>query len=337
MSTQQEPKPTSDTTQPSSEPTVSVVMPIGRVDDDLPFQLEALGGQSYAGRWELVLSLNSDDPAQRRALEGSVERLTISATSHQPNGGQSADGQVADGQVTDSQPIPDQPAENGGIALDRVTVKIVDSSAVRSASHARNVGAAKSSGELLLFCDGDDIADIDWMTAMIIALGEARVVGGFLEEELLAVPGQEGWRPPATPGALPAFLGFPYLVSANMGIHRSDFEAVDGFDTSLIRGEDIAFSWDLIERGLELAYAPNAVMHYRHRQGMWPMMKQHYLYGRGFSQILARRGTPGSSEGATGLKALKPNNQSVDAMSVAYFARRGSIAAGRVVGLVKER
>ncbi|MGH1489339.1 MAG: glycosyltransferase [Acidimicrobiales bacterium] len=316
MSTQQEPKPTSDASKPSSEPTVSVVMPIGRVDDDLPFQLEALGGQSYTGPWELVLSLNSDDPAQRRALEGSVERLTTTA---------------------DSPSVADRPGENGAIALDRVTVKIVDSSAMRSASHARNVGAAEASGELLLFCDGDDIADLDWMTAMISALGEARVVGGFLEEELLAVPGQEGWRPPATPGALPAFLGFPYLVSANMGIHRSDFEAVGGFDTSLIRGEDIAFSWDLIERGLELAYAPDAVMHYRHRQGMWPMMKQHYLYGRGFSQILARRGTPGSSEGATGLKALKPNNQSVDAMSLAYFARRGSIAAGRVVGLVKER
>lgn len=283
------------------EQAVSVVMPVGRVDDDLPLQLEALDGQSYDGPWELVLSLNSDDPVQRQALDRLVE----------------------------------QPAERtiGG----RTSTRIVDSSAVRSASHARNVGASEASGELLLFCDGDDIADVDWMAAMIKALATARAVGGFLDEELLSVPGQEGWRPPATPGALPEFLGFPYFVSANMGIFRSEFEAVGGFDTTLIRGEDIAFSWDLIERGVELVYAPDAIMHYRHRRGMWPMMKQHYLYGRGFSQILARRGTPGSDDASTGLKALKPNNQSVDAKSVAYFARRGSIAAGRVVGLVKER
>ncbi len=287
---------------PKPEVSVSVIMPVGRVDDDLPLQLEALDNQSFTGDWELVLSMNSDDPAQLAALERLVSE-------------------------------PEERAGSGG----RTVTRIVDSSAVRSASHARNVGAAEAAGDLLLFCDGDDIADADWMAAMVTALGEARVVGGYLEEDVLSVPGQEGWRPPATPGALPSFLGFPYLVSANMGIHRQEFEAVGGFDTTLIRGEDIAFSWDLIERGVELVYAADAIIHYRHRRGMWPMMKQHYLYGRGFSQILARRGTPGSADGSTGLRALKPNGQSVDAMSAAYFARRGSIAAGRVVGLVLER
>ena len=156
-----------------------------------------------------------------------------------------------------------------------VSVLVADSSDKRSASHARNVGAAKATGELLLFCDGDDIADMDWMRTLVDDLAEDKAVGGRLEEELLAVPGQEDWRPPATPGELPSFLGFPFLVSANMGIHRTVFEAVKGFDTTLLRGEDIAFSWDLIDEGIELRYSPDAVIHYRHRSGMWPMMKQH--------------------------------------------------------------
>ncbi len=280
---------------------VSVVIPVGGVDDDLPLQLEALAEQSYDQVWELVLSLNSDDPAQRLALEQLTERHTADSD-----------------------------------AAGRFEVNIVDSSSVRSASHARNVGAAAATGDLLLFCDGDDIADIDWMSSLVSALETEQVVGGFLEEELLAVPGQEEWRPSATPGALPTFLGFPFLVSANMGIRRATFEAVGGFDTTLIRGEDIAFSWDLIERGVELAYCADAVIHYRHRRGMWPMMKQHYLYGRGFSQILARRGMPGEGEGAAGLRALKPNGQAVSKIGLPYFARRGSIAVGRVVGLVNE-
>lgn len=281
-----------------AEPTVSVVIPVGRVDDDLPLQLEALAEQSHPGTWQLVVSLNSDDPADRLALESLIERHAEDA---------------------------------------RYRPLIVDSSSVRSASHARNVGAEAAEGELLLFCDGDDIADIDWMSNLIAALQHNKAVGGFLEEELLAVPGQEDWRPPATPNALPSFLGHPYLVSANMGIHRSAFHDVGGFDTTLIRGEDIAFSWDLVERGIELGYASNAIMHYRHRRGMWPMMHQHYLYGQGFSQILARRGTPGSDHGTTGLRALKPNNQQVARKNFPYFARRGSIAVGRVVGLVGER
>ena len=222
-------------------------------------------------------------------------------------------------------------------SLSDLEVKVVDSSSRRSASHARNVGAGEAQGQLLLFCDSDDIAHKDWIENLTAALDYYGAVGGFLDEDVLSVPGQEHWRPPATPGELPRFLGHPYLVSANMGVTRTNFEAVSGFDTDLIRGEDIAFSWDLLDRGVELGYSSEAVMYYRHRKGLQAMMQQHYLYGRGFSQILARRGTPDGEGTATGLAALRPNGQSVARKSLPYFLRRGSIAAGRVVGLVEER
>lgn len=277
-------------------PEVSVVIPVGRVDRELEAQLDALAGQTYDRPWELILSLNTPDAAARTALEDLLGR-------HHGAG---------------------------------FVASMVDSSDLRSASHARNVGAGVATGRLLVFCDGDDIADADWLHHLVAALDEHRAVGGHLDESVLAVPGQEDWRPPATPGGLPTFLGHPFLVSANMGVHRADFEAVGGFDTTLIRGEDIALSWDLIERGIELGYCAAAVIHYRHRRGLWPMMKQHYLYGRGFSQILARRGVPGQG-GSAGLRSLKPNNQAAARKNFPYFARRGSIAAGRVVGLVEER
>ncbi len=292
----------------SSGKTVSVVIPVGRVDDDLPLQLEALVNQSYEGQWELVLSLNTGDPAERQALDRLMEEVTS-----------------------------DDRDGDGGMRAERMKVTVADSSDLRSASHARNVGAAAASGELLLFCDGDDIADEDWMMSLLDALVDQRAVGGCLEEGLLAVPGQEDWRPPATPGELPSFLGFPYLVSANMGVHREVFEVAGGFDTSLLRGEDIALSWDFVDAGVELGYVPGAVIHYRHRSGMWPMMKQHYLYGRGMSQLLARRGYPGSDGGSTGLRSLKANNQPAGRKNLPYFARRGSIAVGRVIGLLAER
>ncbi len=222
-------------------------------------------------------------------------------------------------------------------SLSDLEVKVVDSSSLRSASHARNVGAGEAQGQLLLFCDSDDIAHKEWIENLTAALDYYGAVGGFLDEDVLSVPGQEHWRPPATPGELPRFLGHPYLVSANMGVTRTNFEAVGGFNTDLIRGEDIAFSWDLLDRGVELGYSSEAVMYYRHRKGLQAMMQQHYLYGRGFSQILARRGMPDGEGTATGLSALRPNGQSVARKSLPYFLRRGSIAAGRVVGLVEER
>lgn len=275
--------------------TASVVVPVGRVDEDLPLQLDALLAQTHRGPWEVVLSLNTSDEAERQGLESLL-------------------------------------AERPGL-----DARIVDSSELRSASHARNVGAAAGTGEVLVFCDGDDLADPDWLTSLVGALDSVAAVGGHLDEDRLAIAGQQGWRPPATPGDLPTFLGRPFLVTANMAVERAAFEKVGGFDTSLIRGEDIAFSWDLLENDLQLAYAADAVIHYRHRKGLVPMMKQHYLYGKGFSQLLARRGVPGGDGGTTGLKALKPNSQTVARKGLVYFCRRGSIAAGRIVGLIQER
>lgn len=217
-----------------------------------------------------------------------------------------------------------------------VAVSIIDSSAIRSASHARNVGAAAAKAERIAFCDADDIADPAWLATMFQALDHHRAVGGFLDEERLAVPGQENWRPPATPGGNPSFLGHDFLVSANMAVWADDFHAVGGFDETLLRGEDIAFSWALLRRGIGLGYSADAVMHYRHRRGLWPMLKQHYLYGRGMSQIMARIGTPDGEPAGRGPASLRPNGQPVEKMSSVHVLRRGSIAVGRVVGLVLE-
>ena len=58
------------------------------------------------------------------------------------------------------------------------------------------------------------VSDVRRLEEMVAALGQSGAVGGHLEETLLAIPGQESWRPEATPGGLPAFLGHPFLVTA---------------------------------------------------------------------------------------------------------------------------
>lgn len=270
---------------------VSVVIPVGSVDDLLPRQLATLEDQSFGGDWELVLSCNTDEP---RAV---TELATLAA------------------------------------GFSAAPARVVDSSDIRSASHARNVGAREAGGELIVFCDGDDEAEPDWLATIVDATEPGTAVGGHLAEERLSVAGQENWRPPATPGELPSYLGHPYLVSANMAVHKADFDAAGGFDESLLRGEDMAISFALADHGVELRYEPDAIIHYRHRKGLRNMLRQHYLYGRGMSQIILRGGLPDSDEGSM----FRANGQRPDQRNMVHVLRRGSIAVGRVVGIVEEK
>ena len=118
-----------------------------------------------------------------------------------------------------------------------------------------------------------------------------------------------------------------------MAIWAEDFTAVGGFDETLIRGEDIDFAWKLSERGIELRYCADAIIHYRHRAGLKSLLQQHYLYGRGMAQVLSRRQPPGTEhEGAS--RMLKANGQKVENQSPINVMRRGAIAAGRLRGLI---
>jgi GT2 family glycosyltransferase len=215
-------------------------------------------------------------------------------------------------------------------------VRVVSSADRRGAAHARNVGARASTAPVLAFCDSDDEVQPGWLATLARALDSADAVTGQVRE--LAPPGQESWRPPATPGRLPTFLGAAYLLSGNLAIRRDALLAVGGFDESLTRCEDIALGWALSQRGFRLGYAADAVLDYHHRAGLGALMRQHYLYGRGMAEVLSRYAVPGTgaTRPLTGLAALRPNGQPAPT-GLATFLRRASLAAGRAVGVLLER
>jgi cellulose synthase/poly-beta-1,6-N-acetylglucosamine synthase-like glycosyltransferase len=219
-------------------------------------------------------------------------------------------------------------------------VHVVSSADLRSASHARNVGlrAAPEDADLIAFCDSDDVVDPGWLAALIDALGEHAAVGGQLID-VYPDPRQASWRPPATPGELPTFLGVPYIVTANMIIRRDAFEAVGGFDTQLVRCEDIAISWALLKAGYTIGYAAAATVQYRHRPGLWLLLRQHELYGQGMAQVLARYGLPTGDqwEAPRGVAMLRPNGQRASRRSMVGTLRRVALGVGRVHGIVSER
>lgn len=215
-------------------------------------------------------------------------------------------------------------------------LRMVSSADRRGAAHARNAAANASSAPLLAFCDADDEVHPGWLAALVRGLDDWDAVTGHVNE--LAPPRQQAWRPPATPGRLPTFLGVPYILSGNLAITREAFVAVGGFDETLTRCEDIALGWALLNKGYRLGYVEEAVLDYRHRSGLRALMRQHYWYGRGMAEVLSRYGLPstGASRRLSGLALLRPNAQPAP-LSVPGVLRRASLAAGRAVGLIFER
>lgn len=155
--------------------------------------------------------------------------------------------------------------------------RIVPAVGSGNAGRARNVGAGAAKGDLLVFCDADDVADPGWLSAMVAACRRADLVGGaldctrlspaFLDEQPVPLPQQ------------PDFL--PFARSANCAIWRDVLSDVGGWPESFRGGggEDVDLSWRAQLMGYRLAYAHDARMEYRLRPTVRAVARQKWHYG----------------------------------------------------------
>ncbi len=282
---------------------LSVVIPVAAIEPGLTAQLEALFAQKTASPFDIVISHNMANPHSRRLLTELLEPFVARS--------------------------------------DVAHLSVVEANEKAGAAYARNTGARAATGEFLAFCDADDVVHPGWIDAIVAGLEDHAAVTGAIVE--IAPRGQEDWRPPATPGSLPEFHGAKYVLSGNLGIRRSAFADIAGFDETLTRCEDIAMGWSLQNRGHRIGFAPDAVLDYHHRAGLREMLRQHYLYGKGMAEVLERYPNPVMGvhvDPAKGLKGklalLKPNAQP-HRRTVISETRRVAIGLGRVAVLVGRR
>ena len=163
------------------------------------------------------------------------------------------------------------------------TMLIVDASKKKGAAYARNVGVKAATGDVLLFCDADDVVGAGWIDAMDRALTIHDFVAGRLH---FIIPSEsnspKGSRMHQYYG-LQEYNYPPFLRHAgggNLGVKRSIHDCVGGFDESWMRLMDTDYCWRIQLAGVKLHFEPGAVVYVSTRNTLRAMIKQAWLWGR---------------------------------------------------------
>jgi glycosyltransferase involved in cell wall biosynthesis len=260
--------------------------------------------------------------------------------------------------------VADNGSTDGSTALARdwasrcAAISIVDASALAGPSAARNVGIRSARGELLAFCDADDIVQPGWLHAFVTALAEADVVAGTFDLSSLngpssdeAVSGDIGSGDIGsgdigsgdTSPAATSQLGFlPAGLAANLAARRTALDAVKGFDETMFVGEDIDLCWRLQLDGFRFAVTETAVVAKRERPGLGPLFARSLAYGRCGPKLFrryrsrgARRDLAGSGKTWLWLLVSLPRLGRADVRR--RWVRAAGVRCGRLVGSVTER
>jgi glycosyltransferase involved in cell wall biosynthesis len=162
---------------------------------------------------------------------------------------------------------------------------------------AQNRGVRASSGEVVVFLDADDMVGADYLQSMGKALSAQPLVGATMDISRLNPPTDVRRRRPLQTDLIESFCNYrPAVIGATMGVQRSAFDQVGGFDETLPTQQDLDLSWRLYDAGYSPVPVPAAVLHYRYRSKFGEIFRQHYKYGWGEVQLYRKHrahGMPG--------------------------------------------
>jgi glycosyltransferase involved in cell wall biosynthesis len=161
-------------------------------------------------------------------------------------------------------------------------LRTVDAWEQQGQAYALNVGVRASTGDALLFCDADDEVAPGWLDAMGRALSEHDFVAGRLNIDKLNPPWIAHSHPNPQQNGLNRYTYPPYLPhggGCNLGTKRSCHEAIGGFDESVPIVHDTDYCWRLQRAGIDLYFAPDAVLYVRYRNTLRGLYRQARSYG----------------------------------------------------------
>jgi glycosyltransferase involved in cell wall biosynthesis len=227
---------------------LSVIMPVLDAADTIGVQLEALARQEWNEAWELIVVDNGCQDDSMRIAERYRERIA--------------------------------------------NLRLLEATGARGPGHARNAGARAARAPYLAFCDADDEVAPGWLAAIAAAVEEHAFVASRMDAVRLSDPrslrakGNKRQR-----SGLQEYGYVPYLPFAGgcgLAIRRALHEAVGGFDESMRYLEDCDYCWRIQLAGTPLVFAPQALVHIRHRSDPRGLYRQARNWGE-YNAVLLKR------------------------------------------------
>ncbi|MEP6976864.1 MAG: glycosyltransferase [Thermoleophilia bacterium] len=190
-----------------------------------------------------------------------------------------------------------RPAGAVDTVRDRLDVSLLETNG-RGPSAARNLGASRARGNVLLFTDDDCRVDAQWLRTLSQAIQSApkiaaggRIVNQFADNRWSAASQRVLDIVYSYYNADPARATF--LASNNLAVPADAFRELGGFDEEFRWAEDRDFCRRWLAAGHELIYVPAAVVEHAHRLTPQAYVRQQFSYGRGafhFHRTAAREG-----------------------------------------------
>ena len=166
------------------------------------------------------------------------------------------------------------------ICRDNTNIKYIRQNCSRG--QGRNIGVSASQGKYILFTDGDALPDDDWVRRMASVLDEFDLVAG-------KTVSMEGRGSSNLPRVSLYFKGFEItLPSMNLGIRKSLFERLGGFDESFVTSEDIDLNLRAIQNGARWTICEECIVRHRSRNGIRGVIKQAFWNGYGRKQFRSK-------------------------------------------------
>lgn len=165
-------------------------------------------------------------------------------------------------------------------------LRVISAHGAQGVSHARNAGIASAHADKVLICDADDAVAPNWVAAMSAALDESELVGSSLLRAKSCEPEQD--LPMSEP--LQSIFGYlPYVVGCALGVRKSVWTAVRGFDEAFPAGhEEVDFCWRVQEAGYPIRGVPETHVEYIQRDTARGVIRQYRNYAQGAMLLWTR-------------------------------------------------